>query len=270
MKRQTWVFVLTLFLLLGAALPAFAADALSHPQLQKFKDEGGTVDFLGHAYGLDGWVLSKGDAEPRTVYTTPEGGMVMGILMNKDGAVETQNQLLALKNRMSGSQAAMPGAEKNAGDKAERAYALLEKASWTKVGAEDAPYIYVLMNVACEHCQAYFKDLQPAITSGKLQVRLVPFGAKEFNRDGAAALLSVADPGAAWLTYIGGDQSALSKDKAKVDMFGAVDRNTALVAALKFKGLPPFTLYRKRGDGDIVAILGRPKNLMMLQADMMK
>lgn len=269
MKKRT-VFVMAMLLLLGAAVPAQADNVPSHPELKKFQEEGGSVAFLGHMYGLDGWVLSKADAEPRTVYTNSDGAMVMGILMNKDGTVETQNQLLALRDRIDGSQAAMPGAEKNIGSKAERAYALLEKAKWTKVGADDAPYIYILMNVACDHCQAYFKDLQPAIKANKVQVRLIPFGAKEFNRDSGAALLSVADAGEAWMKFIDGDKSVLSKDKAKVDMYGAIDANTKLVGELKFKGMPPFTMYRKRGDGQIVAIIGRPKNLMLLQADLIK
>lgn len=247
-----------------------AAANLKHPELKKFVDDGGNVDFLGNLYGLDGWLLSKADAEPRTVYTSPEGGMVMGILLNPDGTVQTNSQLAALKARLDGSQAAMPGAEKANGTKTERLYAEIEKARWIKVGRDDAPYIYMIINIACPHCQEYWKDLQPAVKAGKLQLRVMPFGAAKENREGGAALLSVSDPAAAWQKFIDGDASALSKDKAVIDMYGAVDENTKLLNKWKFRGAAPFTVYRKISNGEIVAIVGRPQNTMLLQADLIR
>lgn len=256
-------------LVLFTGMPV-AAQSIDHPGLKKFIEEGGKVDYLGNLHGLDGWVVSMGEAEPRTVYTNKQGAMVMGILMSEDGTVETQKQLLNLKNRIEGSQTAMPGAEKSNGAKVERLYAEIEKANWLKIGAEDAPYIYVIMNVNCDHCQNYWKDLQPQIKAGRVQVRLLPFGKADANRDGGAALLSVADPGAAWLDYIGGKTELLAKDKAVIDKFGDIDANTALVNKWKLQGTPPYTVYRKRSDGKIVAIVGRPKNMMLLQADLLK
>lgn len=252
------------------AASAQAQQAIDHPGLKKFIEEGGKVDYLGNLYGLDGWVVSMGEAEPRTVYTNKQGAMVMGILMSADGTVETQKQLVGLKNRIEGSQTAMPGAEKSNGAKVERLYAEIEKANWLKIGAEDAPYIYVIMNVNCDHCQNYWKDLQPQIKAGRVQVRLLPFGKADANRDGGAALLSVANPGDAWLEYIGGKTELLAKDKAVIDRYGDIDANTALVNKWKLQGTPPYTIYRKRSDGKIVAIIGRPKNMMLLQADLLK
>ena len=98
--------------LIMAAVPAFSAEVPNHPELQKFVKDGGRIDFLGNAYGLDGWMLTKDEMEPRTVYTTPEGGVVMGVLIGPDGTVETTNQMAALKDRLQGGQAAVPGADK--------------------------------------------------------------------------------------------------------------------------------------------------------------
>jgi protein-disulfide isomerase len=251
----------------GAGLKA---PAFSHPELQKFVNEGGKVDFLGTAYGLDGWMLTKDGIDPRTVYTNKEGGMVMGMLIAPSGIVETPSQLAALQARQSGSQQAMPGAENANASKGERAYAELEKARWIKVGQDSAPYIYVLINVSCSHCQKFWKDLQPMIKAGKVQVRLLPFGAQAVNRDGGAALYAAADPAAAWLSYIDGKADVLDKTTAKSDGYKAVDDNTKIVSSWKMKGEPPYTFYRKLTDGAIVAIVGRPENMMLLQADLLK
>jgi hypothetical protein len=255
----------------GFAAPSPAAEAPRHPELLKFQRDGGKVEYIGHAYGLDGWLLSKGDdVPPRTVYTTPEGGLVIGQLLTPDGVIETAKQLLALRDRLQGSQASLPGADEanSAAAPSERFYAAVEKAQWAQVGKPDAPYLYVFMNVGCEHCQEYWKDLSPLVEAGKLQVRLVPYGAAAENRDGGAALLSVKDPGSAWSAYIKGDKQSLSKDRAIEGAAAGVDANGALLRKWQVAVMPPFTVYRRPGDGKINVIIGKPKNMMLLQADL--
>jgi hypothetical protein len=265
--RKILTFLFLAFFLSSAAL---AAENARHPELQKFKDEGGEVEFIGHAYGLDGWLLAKEGLPPRTVYTTPEGGMVLGVLVNPEGTVETTDQLVAFKAKADGSQAALPGADQTKASKSERFYAEVEKAAWAKVGAEDAPYIYMFMNVGCDHCQAFWKDLQPLIRGGKLQVRLLPFGTKENNRYGGAALLSAEDPGAAWLQFIGGKKEVLGQDRIKEGMLAGVDANSKLFKDWGLKGTPPVTLYRSLANGQVTAIVGRPDNAMLMMADLLK
>lgn len=267
---RTFIIVLLLSLSFAFSGAAVAAENLRHPELQKFAEEGGEVEFLGHAYGLDGWLLAKEGLPPRTVYTTPEGGMVIGMLVNPEGIVETTDQLVAFKAKADGSQAALPGADKSQASKTERFYAETESAAWVKAGADDAPYIYMFMNTGCDHCQKFWKELQPLIKGGKLQVRLLPFGVNEINRSGGAALLSVEDPAAAWQQYIDGKQEVLSKDKIKEGTLAAIDANTKLLANWKIKGTPPFTLYRSLNTGKITAILGAPENTMLMMADLLK
>lgn len=251
-------------------LPAQAAENLRHPELQRFEEQGGKVEFLGHAYGLDGWLLTKSDLQPTAAYTTPEGGLVRGVLINPEGNIETMEQLLAFKARMEGAQDALPGASAAPGaPKAEKFYAEVEKAPWAKVGAEDAPYLYMFFNVNCDHCQKYWKDLQPAIKSGKLQVRLAPFGAAPENRVGGAGVLSSKTPGEAWDKYIAGDKSAIDKDKLVDGSLAAVDANTALLKKWNVQGVP-FTVYRRLTDGVVTVIAGRPDNIMLILADLIK
>ena len=260
----------------ASAPPAAGGNGLPtgerHPEIEKFKKEGGEVEYIGHAYGLDGWLLTRKDIAPRTAYTTAQGGLVIGSLVNPEGAVETMNQLHALKAKMEGSQAAQPGAEEaqSGASKAEHFYATLEKRSaWVQSGPDDAPYMYVLMNVNCDHCKAYWKELEPAVKQGKLQVRFVPFGTAPANRDGGAAMMSSADPGAAWSDYIAGKSDALAKSTIVDGALSAIDANTKLVAQYKVTG-SPFTVYRRLDDGKLMVISGKPSNMMLLRSELAK
>ncbi len=268
MKKLTLALVAVLALTL--AIPAMAQQQ-RHPELDKFKATGGQVEYLGKTLGMDGWLLLDKDGQnPRFAYTTPDGGMVIGILVGPDGTVETQKQLVAWRARAQGDQGAMPGAaEATIAPKTERLYAQFEKSNWIKMGAADAPYIYVLVNTDCDHCQNFWHDLQPAIAGGKLQVRLIPFGIGDTNRNGGAALLAADDPAAAWNAYIAGDKAVLGADKATAETLAAVDANTKLFTEWKLP-TPPFTLYRRLTDGAVTAIAGRPQNLLLLLADVTK
>jgi len=268
------VVVAGFFLL--SAMTAFAQEAsssapetLRSPVLKQYEAAGGTVDFIGSAHGLDGWVVkdAKGDVKT-TVYTTQDGAMVSGMMFSSEGDNETAKQLEAYHQRITGSQAAAPGADKSS-SKSEKLYAEVEKAGWVALGNAAAPYIYVFLNVNCDHCQNFWKDLENAVNEGKLQVRIVPYGKNPENRDGGAALLSVEDPQKAWISYVSGDKSALGKEKVKDENYLKIDANTALVDTWQLSG-PPFTLYRRPADGVLTAIVGRPDNIMLLLSEFIK
>ena len=254
-------------LMFGTSAPA--EDSLRPPAFKQFEDAGGTVEFLGASHGLDGWIVkdAKGDVKT-TVYTTPDGAMVSGLLFFPDGTSETAKQLEAYRQRITGSQEAAPGA-KDSNSKSEKLYAETEKAGWVGLGNTTAPYLYMFMNVTCDHCQDFWKDMAGAVKDGKLQVRLVPYGKTEANRDGGAALLSAENPETAWESFVAGDKSVLSKDKIKADNYQKIDANTAMVDSWKLAG-PPFTLYRRPGDGILTALVGRPDNVMLLLAEFLK
>lgn len=275
--RKLSGFILTIIAVVFSAQLAFAQDTgegavenLRHLQLQKFESEGGKVEYLGNAYGLDGWLLVKEGMPPQAAYTTRQGGLVMGPLVDPEGIVITQNQLAAWRAKAEGrSQAALPGSAESQARNAETFYGQVEQANWIKAGSDDAPYIYMFMNVTCDHCQNYWKDLQDQVKAGKLQVRLVPFGVQDENKITGAALLSVADPAAAWTQYINGNKSALSKDKIVDGAVAKLDANRALLAKWNVASTP-FTIYRRLNDGKVMVINGRPQNAMMIMADMIK
>ncbi len=239
-----------------------------YPALVDFEKQGGIVEYLGSRGSLEGFALITQERDLKTVYVTPEGSMVMGILVDEKGANLTAAQLQAYQKRLDGDQSAVPGAEQSGLSKSEQVYAAAEKANWVRVGDEKAPYAYVFMNVNCPHCQAMFKDVQPAVAAGQLQLRLIPYGAAPANRDGGAALLTAKDPGAAWLAYINGDAAALDDAALPADAVQKLDANTAMVGRYKIKG-PPFTLYRRPSDAAITGIVGRPSNTIALVSDLM-
>ncbi|MBU6475182.1 MAG: hypothetical protein KGL10_09465 [Alphaproteobacteria bacterium] len=248
--------------------PCFAQSSLRPAILQQFEKAGGTVTYIGSAHGLDGWIVKNPKGQMQVVYTTADGALLAGMLFDPDGVSLTEKQLEAYHNRMTGAQAPLPGAQKSPGG-AEKLYAEAAQAGWVALGDSAAPYLYVFMNVNCDHCQAYWKDLQGPVKSGQLQVRLVPFGDVPANRDGGAALLSAADPAAAWAAYVGGDKEALGKDKATPAAYKKIDANTALVKKWKLPG-PPFSLFRRPSDGKLMAFAGKPENMMLLLADFLK
>jgi hypothetical protein len=250
-----------------AKKPVTPAD---NPAFKKFLEDGGRMEFLGNAYGVDGWLLVHKDNKITTIYATPDGGLVKGKLFDPNGQPVTVQQVQAYEARMNGAQGAVPGAEKGGASKAETVYAKVEKANWVRVGSKDAPYMYIFVNVGCKPCQELWGKLQPSVKEGKLQVRIIPFGEKPENRMGGAALLSADKPGDAWQAFIDGKVDALGKDKVRGDTLKEIDANTDLVNAVNIPAPYPFTIYRKLTDGTITAIAGLPDNMMVVQADLMK
>lgn len=260
-------FLLMAGLLLTASL-SFAQKTERNPLLQKFEDDGGRIEFLGNAYGLAGWLAINAKGDVQYIYTTPEGALLKGLLFAPDGTLETKKQLKAYKRRAEGSQAAAPGGE-NPVLKSEKLYAAAEKTNWISIGDGNAPYLYVFVNVNCDHCREFWKDLDGPVKAGKIQVRLIPYGSLEENRNGAAALLSVEHPDDVWPAYAAGDKTVLGKDKIKDGAYLKVEANNAMTKNWKLPG-PPFSLYRRPADGAVRVIVGQPENTMLFLSEFLK
>lgn len=261
MLQKLLPFALVAVVLLTSAASFAQPQAKPNALLQKMEADGARIDFLGQAYGLDGWMVTDPKAGTQYMYTTAEGALVAGMLFAPDGRLETMRQLRAYKEKADAAAEKLPS-------KAEKFYAAVEKAHWVALGENTAPYLYVFVNVGCAHCLDFWKDIESGVRGGSLQVRLVPYGAQEVNRDGAAALLSAERPDEAWQAYARGDVTALGKDKIKDGFYAKVDENTALARDWKLPA-PPFTLYRRPADGIVTAIAGRPENKMLLPAEML-
>ena len=228
---------------------------------------------MGYKLGLDSWLLTKADGTVMTAYTTKEGGLIVGTLFETDGTSATTGQMAALSDRQSGAQDALQGAmlPDSSATRAERFYAEIEnKSAWGESGAKDAPYVYLLFNADCDHCKDFWVEVRDQVKNGALKVRFVPWGAAEANRVGGAALLSSADPAAAWSAFIDGKREALAADKVKDGAIAAVDANTAMVKRWGVDKYLPFLIYRRPADGKITAVLGPSQNIMLFMADIAK
>ncbi|MDI1228615.1 MAG: hypothetical protein PSY14_13120 [bacterium] len=253
-----------------------AAMAQKKPQtaeLVQFEKLGGKMLYIGKSYDMDGWLLIGRDGEVRSmIYTSPMGAMLKGRLFSAGGKDITKTQLQIYKARSAGSQKAVPiepNADRDAIPKAEQFYAAVEKANWIRVGMPDAPYVYMFINVNCEHCQSLFRTLKGSVDKGLLQLRLLPAGEQEENRDSGAALLSVDDPGAAWQDYMDGKKGGLHKSLIKGDALEKLKANGKLAKEWKLPQYP-FIVYRKVSDGTLMTVVGQPENPMLLMSDMIK
>lgn len=256
------------FLLMAGLLLTASAGFAEHPALQQFRDKGGRVEFLGNAYNLDGWLVTNPKGGKQYVYTNSDGALLIGMLFAPDGTLETARQAEAFRQKTNPDAAAVQP-EPATPTKSERLFAETEKSAWVAFGDKAAPYLYVFVNVSCDHCRDFWKDLEDSVKAGVFQARLVPYGVTDENREGAAALLSVEHPEEAWRAYIAGDKSALAKEKATKEAYLKVDENTAIVKNWHLP-TPPFSLYRRPADGAVTAIAGRPENKLLLPAEFLR
>ena len=83
----------------GSATTATPPAPDSIATLKMFKDKGADINYLGRKFGLDGWLVSLGNAI-QVVYTTPDGqGTVVGLMYGPDGNIATAEQLVEAKEK---------------------------------------------------------------------------------------------------------------------------------------------------------------------------
>lgn len=274
MKKLLILFISALFCagLLFPAQGAFAQRKPSTQELIKFEALGGKMEYLGKQYGLDAWLLVERDGKPRSMlYVLEDGTMVRGTLFNAAGMNVTKSQMEVYAARTSGSQKSLDveNTDRNVLPKSEVFYAELEKANWVRIGKVDAPYLYMIINVNCTHCQELFRTLKGSVDKGMLQLRVLPTGAETENLNGGQAFLSVEDPEKSWSDYMDGNKGALSQSLIKGDALQKLQENNKLASKWKLPEMP-ITVYRKLADGVVTVIVGPPKNTMVIPADLIK
>lgn len=270
------LLLLLMAVLFSAALlspsSAFAQRKPQTQELMKFEALGGKMEFLGHQYGVDAWLLIEADGKPRSMlYALEDGSMIRGTLFNAAGQNVTKTQMEIYAARASGDQKSLDvdNTDKNVLPKSELFYAALEKSNWVRVGKVDAPYLYMIVNTNCQHCQDLFRTLKGSVDKGMLQLRILPTGAQDENLSGGQALLSVDDPEKAWSDYMDGNKGALAPTLIKGDALQKLQENNKFAAQWKLPEMP-VTVYRKLADGVVTVIVGPPKNTMLISADLIK
>ncbi len=278
MKKNVCLLVLAFFIavvLTCISMPSLAQDVAYDKKnvlLRTFEEKGGVVNYLGHSHGLDGWIIRGPEGSAQYAYTNKEGATLLGMLFSSDAKMVTKTQIHSYIARQEGSQAAIPGAELSHLSNAERVYADIEgRSNWIQLGKKEAPYIYTFVNPHCDHCHDFLNKVMPHIDSGKLSVRLIPYGTHPENKLGAQILLSEEKPLSAIISLLKGKNKLGEdqKNKIKPDAETKVLLNNFFAQEL-VPNAPPFTIYRKVTDGSLSVISGIPKNLISLLADLEK
>lgn len=264
-----------LALMLLAFLPgmALAQQKPSTPELREFERNGGKLVHLGKTFEVDGWLLVNRDGTPArdVLYILPSGAIVKGFLYTSGGTNITKSQFQLYHKRQDGSQGAIPfdKGDEVALPPAEVFYSAAEKSNWVRTGMVDAPYVYMFINVNCEHCQSLWRTLKGSVDKGLLQLRIIPLGEQDANLEGGAALLSSEDPGQAWQEYMDGKKGTLHKTKIKGDALEKMRENNKLAKKWKLPAMP-FLIYRKVSDGTLLTVAEKLDNPMQMMSDLVK
>lgn len=281
--------LLCLAILLGSiTLPmakrSIAQDAIPElPEaLQVLVDRGAQTRYLGKKHGMDGWVAIFQGQEQYYYVTPDKQGFLMGLLFDKEGNMETLEQvrdiqrqsddvldILAVDKKIDDQDLTAAIRETNKAFEyktpAERMFADVENSNWVKLGSDKAPVIYSFMDPQCSHCHSFMNDLRKSyIEKGLIQVRMIPVGFREETLSQAAFLLASPDAKERWYNHLDGDASALPA-KSSTNTQG-IQKNLALMQAWKF-GVTPMTIYRSK-DGKVKIIRGRATNMNDILADL--
>lgn len=272
MKKQILsAMACTAFFTLFTTSYSLAGDEkiIDNPILAQFQQKGGTVEFLGHSYGMDGWLIKDEKDNLQYVYTNSEGATIMGVMFAPTGEVETARQIEKYKVKKTGNQKALQSVTRNSPDKAELIYSSFEKANWISIGDEKSPYFYSAMDMDSKKSQAFIKKLMPFIEKGNVSIRIIPIATSENSYYAAAALFSSEKPQETLFKFINGDEKILKTIEIKEVSLSKLDVNAELARSTAIKGVP-FNLYRRPIDGKILAISGIPDNMLVLLADLQK
>lgn len=186
------------------------------------------------------------------VYVTRDGQHILiGSLFDMDGHDLTSTALM--------------DAEASAFTEAQ--WKQLETATWVVEGNPKAGrVVYVFVDTRCPYCHHLWRDSQPFVEDGHVQIRDILVGviAPESLPE-AAAILDSADPTAAWNR----NEQDFGKNPAPAGRGSAasvarIKANTELMQKLGFMGTP--SLVWKDAGGKIHTLQGMPRDPEMLKA----
>lgn len=206
----------------------------------------GTFDAPGGLTGYAGMIRQQ----PLAIYVTSDGKQaIVGTMIDSKGVDLSQEPLSRLVSK----------------PMTEKIWKQLEDSTWIADGVKNAPrVIYTFTDPNCPYCKKFWKDAQPWVKAGKVQVRHVIVAILGPSSPGkAAALLAAQDPQAA-LTQHGEPHSSggvkpLAQIPPKIRV--QLDANQELMQKLGFPATPA-TLY-KDADGKLQNMQGAPSADML-------
>ncbi len=254
--------VYTIFLIMLAIVPAWAQTSgkmLSYPPkaeqipgLMVLKNQlDAKIDYIGRRYSVDMWLASK-DGATQVIYTTLDGRGLLtnGFLFDSEGNVVTEKDMADVnldepsyveQNVQEFKEAVNAMKE----EPSTRLWRDLSHSSYIPFGAKNAPIIYVFADARCPYCKKFWKELEPYIDRGALQVRMVLVGILgDMSIEAGAQILSQIDKQGAWMQVANGTYK-YSSTRADTDAKEMIDINTKLMQNWKMSSTP-FSVYKDK------------------------
>lgn len=263
------------------ASPAVAQDAqevipeLPDP-IQNLVNEGAQIRYLGRDLGFDGWIAVKNGRE-QYFYVLPNGqAFLSGILFDGKGKAITHQQVqrlqaqgdetlnaLAANDPYEAARAEEQSQKYEFKTPSEQLYWDVENSNWIPVGQAGTPLLYAFIDPQCPHCHRMMSELREHIEGGKVQVRMIPVGARPETQAQAAYLLASPDPATTWWRHL--DEVKVLPAKQEIGTQG-VERNLMVITTWKLTATP-LVVYRGK-DQKVKIIQGTPKDIAALIADL--
>ena len=141
--------------------------------------------------------------------------------------------------------ATAPSAHEGLSDQ-ERFSTVEADAAWIKVGAQDAPVLYMFDDLGCPFCKAAIKNLMPYIDAGRIQLRAIPLAILgEASRGRVAAILDADNPAELYRQTQAHDMAPLENVPQRVEAILA--NNRAVAGTIGLRGTPTFAFAPEAG-----------------------
>ncbi len=224
--------------LASTAIPAtVAAEPAGGGTVSALRANGAHVVELGARGGLDGYLVEPAGGDPYSLYLTPDGHAVAGLLYGPDGGLITGDQIAAAREiDPGGRQSGFPTSDGGeavhmthaseavvAGPDAETLFGRSTAAFGFTLG-EAGPPVVLFGDPACRWSRSAAVRLGRTALAGRFRLHVIPvglLGAASARK--AAAIASASDPARAWFD---GAVPAASPEGAR-----RIARNNALFDA---------------------------------------
>ena len=277
----------------NSEFPSPAPDPSKIGTLRIFQLQNADINYLGRKLGLDGWLVSKGEAV-QVLYTTLDGqATIVGTLYGPTGDLLTPFQVKAAKERhplnlthtvdtgtadptnpaslIQSQPVATPSSVDpvTASPASDRLWTEISETPTIGFGPTGTPALYVFMDPQCHYCHDLYVSLRDQfLPAGKFQLRVIPvaiLGSESV--DEAKRILSADDPAKAWDAVENGSTGTLPTT-IKPEANTTLDANHRIMGEWKLAGTPA-AVYRGK-DGRVKLIYGAPPNVQQMVEDISK
>lgn len=163
---------------------------------------GATVTGLGERGGLAGWFVELRDGSKYSLYVTPDGYSVAGLLYGPKGEPLTSAQLRGVAGSGEGYSKVARTPVRDIPIGAKRAPAGLFEKSVAAFGftlGQSGPLVVTLADPACEFSKSAVEKLGRKAVAGRFRLHVVPVGVLGgASAEMAVRIASSADPALAW------------------------------------------------------------------------